>query len=107
MHGSSFRRRPGVQHAVFDFYAQYIDSAFPLMHNDYLRIVSEYGVFGAAIAMFLMFGAVASGPLAGLLILYTAICFLTDNVLTYSFYWFVLVFCLRTQDRPNMHREAG
>lgn len=98
---------PGSSTRFFDFYAQYIDSAFPLMHNDYLRIVSEYGVFGAAIAMFLMFGAVASGPLAGLLILYIVICFLTDNVLTYSFYWFVLVFCLRTQDRPNMHREVG
>ncbi|WP_116653307.1 hypothetical protein [Pelagibacterium sediminicola] len=94
---------PGSSTQFFDFYAQYIDAAFPLMHNDYLRIVSEYGIFGAATALFLMHRAISSSPLAGLLILYTAICFLTDNVLTYSFYWFVLIFCLRTQEKP----EAG
>lgn len=90
-HGAGF-----VGHVISQSPTLY-DNNFRLLHNDWLRIYVDYGAIGLAAVVFVFWKAMSSKtPWIAAAALYTAILFMTDNVATYSAYWFALAFVLRS-----------
>lgn len=69
---------------------------FQLLHNDFLRILVDYGVLGlsAIVAGFLK--AINGNRVVSAFAIYSVFIFVTDNVATYLVYWICLVLLLRT-----------
>ncbi|MCV2877854.1 hypothetical protein OE699_03225 [Sedimentimonas flavescens] len=71
---------------------------FPLLHNDILRLYSDFGLLGLAGAFWAFQRMARATPVARGIATYTALIFLTDNVLTYFYYWVIAIALLRVPD---------
>lgn len=85
------------------------DGSFQLLHNDFLRVLTDYGLFGLGATLCVMFLALKSRDrIVALSALYTVLLFMTDNVATYLYYWLTLAFLLRVpRPIPPEPAEAG
>lgn len=66
-----------------------------LLHNDWFRILIEYGLIGLFLVL-ATFSRLSHGPMAIAAIVYTTILFATDNVAMYVFYWTLFLILLRS-----------
>ncbi|WP_316354837.1 hypothetical protein [Devosia sp.] len=71
-----------------------------LLHNDWLRILIDYGAIGLVIVLAAILSISRRSPFASGAVLYTAILFATDNVSMYVFYW-TLLFILLASSSPR------
>lgn len=71
-----------------------------LLHNDWLRILIDYGVIGIVIVLSSVLIVGSRSPFALGAALYTAILFATDNVSMYVFYW-TFLFILLASSPPR------
>lgn len=97
-----FGNGAGSSTAYLDKIGYLTNFNFPLLHNDWLRILSEYGFLGLFSIILLFTLMMRKGRLYRLIIVYTAFCFLTDNVATYLFYWIIFSFVARNENWPLM-----
>jgi hypothetical protein len=81
------------------------DKHFPLLHNDILRAFSDYGIIGLLAISILSMRLLLGGRLSSFFGVYTLILLLTDNAMTYFFYWLVLVSLLKLES-AHCRREA-
>jgi len=82
--------------------ADAIGSDLVLLHNDWIRILSDYGIVGILIVCVTSSALMSRGRLPFLCALYTLICFLTDNTLTYVSFMMALTFVARmTEALPS------
>ena len=78
-----------------------------LLHNDWIRILADYGAVGVAAVCVFSAWLMTKGRLMTLLVLYTLLCFLTDNTLTYVSYMAALTFLARAgSDEPYTRARA-
>lgn len=67
----------------------------PLLHNDWMKILIDYGISGSAIIIFTLSVMSSKNLMYSMVSIYTAILFSTDNVVVYASYWLVALFLLR------------
>jgi hypothetical protein len=80
----------GSHHAALQRVTWSFGKVFPLLHNDWMRILYDYGLLGIAIAC-MVFVVVARQSRVGFSIaVYTAFVFLTGNAFGYVMYWGVV-----------------
>jgi hypothetical protein len=61
-----------------------------LLHNDWMRIVYDYGLLGIAAACLIFIKVSQAGRVPFAIAGYTAVLFLTGNAFQYVFYWAVV-----------------
>jgi len=88
---SFFQTIFGLSSGFTSNYLTYYYGENTLLHNDFLRIYLDYGVIGIIIVTIFVISSINKNAYYKTLALYTIILFCTDNVLTYFFYWAVLL----------------
>ncbi|MCE5974340.1 hypothetical protein LZA78_12670 [Sinirhodobacter sp. WL0062] len=89
---------PGFSTRFLTESADLAQKHFPLLHNDILRLHSDYGFVGLVGAFWAFQRMARAAPAARGIATYTALIFLTDNVLTYFYYWVIAIALLRVPD---------
>ncbi|QVM83708.1 hypothetical protein [Novosphingobium decolorationis] len=85
---------------------------YKLLHDDWLRIMTDYGLIGLA-AIIGGFCLLAWHRRLGLpMAVYTIVVMASDNVLTYAFYWITFAICLNyspnaSAQRKPVHKPGG
>ena len=77
---------------------------FLLLHNDFLRILVDYGVLGLGVVVIGYLKALNGSRVVSAFAVYSVFIFVTDNVATYLIYWIVLILLLRTDSVIRLSR---
>lgn len=78
-----------------------------LPHNDYLKMLYEYGVVGAPLVCFTIYALFGTTSIGRRLLFYTAILFITDNLLIYYYYLFTCIILSRVRPPLPAARTHG
>ncbi|OUD10445.1 hypothetical protein BVC71_02790 [Marivivens niveibacter] len=78
-----------------------LDKHYPLLHNDFLRMFSDYGLIGLFVGVLFLLKLAIKDRLSSNFSTYTSILFMTDNVLTYFVFWLVFIALLRAPHLDN------
>lgn len=76
----------------------YVNSNFTLLHNDYLRVLVDYGWFGIITLITALIYLSTKKGFIGYASIYSSVLFLTDNIISYHFYWIFLLAFARSKD---------
>lgn len=87
---------PGHSTALLAQLPEFRSKNFPLLHNDWLRILVDYGWVGVGCVMVVFWRALCGSRLAVMIAIFTALLFITDNVATYLSYWIVVALIWRS-----------
>jgi hypothetical protein len=70
---------------------------FPMLHNDWLRILTDLGLVGVALTSAgLLWGTFSRRRIVALVAVYSTILLMTDNIAGYFIYWAGVVFVVRS-----------
>jgi hypothetical protein len=72
-----------------------------LAHNDWLKILIDYGIIGIAGFWAILIAVFKNGRLSNLFLIYTAVLMMTDNPLIYIFYFMFAHQILQVQDSED------
>ena len=104
---------PGYSTAFLQTSFEFDGKNFQLLHNDFLRILVDYGILGLSVTVIGFLKALNGNRVISAFAVYSVFIFMTDNVATYLIYWIVLILLLRTdvairlsQVRPKAHVAA-
>lgn len=92
-----FGQGPGYSTYTLATTTEIMDKHFPLLHNDFLRMFSDYGVLGLVTAVVAGVKSLNGNRLLSAFSVYTLVLFLTDNVLTYLYYWIVFIALIKIE----------
>ena len=75
-------------------------------HNDWLKIMFDYGIFGSAVVHAVLFLNLTRHRLGLMIYIYTAVLMITDNVFIYMFYYPFVVLIMSTQREDRLTTEG-
>ena len=101
-----FGKGPGFSTKFLQTSPILIQNHFPLLHNDFLRILVDYGAIGLLGVCIGFVWAFKAGRTAAAFATYTLVLFMTDNAATYLVYWISCFFLIRSQYLDHMATEA-
>lgn len=76
----------------------FLGKNYPLLHNDILRLFSDYGLIGLGLGIALFVKMIFGNRIQTAFSTYTILLFVTDNVMTYFVYWLVFIALLRSPE---------
>ena len=83
------------------------EGQFSLLHNDWLRIFTDYGLIGISVVSVAFYKAVMSKRFIAMVGVYTMVIFMSDNVATYLIFWLAVVLLFAgTLDRVHGRIEG-
>ncbi|MBF9045520.1 hypothetical protein LSUCC0031_00145 [Rhodobacterales bacterium LSUCC0031] len=101
-----FGHGPGYSSTFFMLHVS-SQTSFTHVHNDYVRIFSDYGLLGVAFIFLFFIRSFSLGRLSGALSLYVAIVFLTDNTSIYFVFWLPYVLILNSDNNLRLPSMAA
>ena len=83
------------------------EGQFSLLHNDWLRIFTDYGLIGISVVSVAFYKAVMSKRFIAMVGVYTMVIFMSDNVATYLIFWLAVALLFAgTLDRVHGRIEG-
>ena len=80
-----------------------------LLHNDYKRVLIDYGYLGLILVFLTTLSIGKNSQIISALIVYSSIVFMSDNAMTYLYFWIMLLIAIRCESSkkfrtPNLLR---
>lgn len=73
-----------------------------LLHNDYKRVLIDYGYFGLMLGFLTSLSIGKNSQIISALIVYSSIIFMSDNAMTYLYFWIMLLIAIRCESSKSV-----